>query len=346
MRLKEIELKTSKSERAQKWVDSVYSKLSVNPFDERQRVMVWGEGQDQQIAFIELEPTFGKKDSVEVKWISSYPQRQGVGTRAMKILQDYAKKEGITLTLYPWSKGKVSQRDLIRFYKKQGFVPAEKNSKNMIWHPEPISEIIAIDLPKNLTSSSEIDRDWKLHKQDPGFQISDAGLVILVKETTSDARFVYAFLEKNLKNPIMQIQMYREGESWITKMSSLKRSFQGSGIGFKVYELLIKKGNMMLMSDEQQSAGARVLWKRLFKTPGITVFGYDPKEKDPNRQYFQVHDLDNTGDLEGATRAMYTSFSSEYNLKKERSPHNKKEREDLQKARRTRLVAIKSVSRE
>jgi hypothetical protein len=208
-----------------------------------------------------------------------------------------------------------------------------------------LKEITAVDLPKNLATASEIDKDWREHKNDPGFKLTSKGIVVLVKETTNNARFVYVFLETNLKNPIMQIQMYKQGESWITKMSNVKKAAQGSGIGFRVYELLIKKGNMMLMSDDQQSVGARMLWKRLFKTPGITVFGYDPREKDPDKQYFQVHDLDNTTDLEGATRAMYTSFSDEYALRKERSPNTKKEREDLHKARRTRLVAIKSVSR-
>lgn len=207
-----------------------------------------------------------------------------------------------------------------------------------------LKEITAVDLPKNFTKASEIDSDWRSHKSDPGFRITSDGLLIEVKEVTTAARFVYVFLEKNPKNPIMQIQMYKFGESWITKLSSVKKSAQGAGLGFKVYELLVKKGKMMLMSDSQQSAGGRMLWLRLYKTPGITVFGYDPKEKDQDKAYFQVHDLDGTGNLEGVDRAMYTSFDDTYTLQGQRSPKAKIERDALKKAENTRLIAIKSAS--
>lgn len=102
-----------------------------------------GEGDDQQFAMFELVPSFSKRGAVEVKWIQAYPLGQGVGARAMKILQDLARKDGISLTLYPWDKGQVSQSKLIKFYKKQGFQPANKGSKNMVWSPavgESISE--------------------------------------------------------------------------------------------------------------------------------------------------------------------------------------------------------------
>ena len=81
----------------------------------------------------ELVPKGGNK--VEVKWIQAYPLRQGVGGRAMKHLQDLAQQDGISLTLYPWDKGVVKQGNLIKFYKKQGFKPTNKGSKNMYWNP-------------------------------------------------------------------------------------------------------------------------------------------------------------------------------------------------------------------
>ena len=80
-------------------------------------------------------PSFGKRGAVEIKWIQAYPLRAGAGTKAMRILQDMAREDGITLTLYPWDKGTVSQGNLIKFYKKQGFNPLNK-SKSMIWEPE------------------------------------------------------------------------------------------------------------------------------------------------------------------------------------------------------------------
>jgi len=46
-----------------------------------------------------------------------------------------AQQDNITLTLYPWDKGQVSQRALTGFYKKQGFKPQAKGAKHMAWEP-------------------------------------------------------------------------------------------------------------------------------------------------------------------------------------------------------------------
>jgi len=64
--------------------------------------------------------------------------RQGVGSKAMKELQAMAREDDISLTLFPWDKGQVSQSKLTKFYRSQGFKPAVKGGKAMQW--EPISE--------------------------------------------------------------------------------------------------------------------------------------------------------------------------------------------------------------
>jgi hypothetical protein len=91
---------------------------------------------DEQFAMFELTPSFSKRGAVEVKWFQAYPLRQGVGSRAMKVLQDLAREDGIALTLYPWDKGQVSQSKLTKFYKGHGFTPVNKGSKNMQWSPQ------------------------------------------------------------------------------------------------------------------------------------------------------------------------------------------------------------------
>jgi hypothetical protein len=123
------------------WINKIYSQYPRNPMNPKQFVMVYGQGEDQQLAMFELEPSISKPNAVEVKWFQSYPHRQGVGTRAMKELQSLAAKDGITLTLYPWDKGQVSQRNLTKFYKGVGYNPVNKGGKTMSWTPEkPITE--------------------------------------------------------------------------------------------------------------------------------------------------------------------------------------------------------------
>ena len=122
---------------AQTWVKKVYDMYPDWPYGQADKVMVWGEGQDQQFAAFKLKPLNSKVPTVDIEWIMTGPEhRQGVGSRAMKELQRLAQEDGIRLTLYPWDKGQVKQRDLIRFYKNQGFNPQVKGSKQMHWQPD------------------------------------------------------------------------------------------------------------------------------------------------------------------------------------------------------------------
>ncbi len=124
---------------AKAWIDKVYQLYPMT--FQNNHVMLWGEGEDQQMASFELTPSFTKRGAVEVKWISAYPQRQGVGSKAMKELQRLAQEDGISLTLYPWDKGQVSQSKLTKFYKGQGFKPTVKGAKTMFWEPSVNEEI-------------------------------------------------------------------------------------------------------------------------------------------------------------------------------------------------------------
>jgi len=121
--------------KAKEWVYKIYNQFPTNPIDPRQRAIVWGEGDNQQFAMFELAPSMSKKDAVEIAWFQAYPRRQGVGSRAMKMLQDLAAKDGISLTLFPWDKGQVSRPALINFYKNSGFIPIKKGSNVLQWEP-------------------------------------------------------------------------------------------------------------------------------------------------------------------------------------------------------------------
>ena len=126
------------------WIEKVYS-LYPQTWQNNHIIPLGGEGDDQQFALFELVPSFTKRGAVEVKWIQAYPTGQGVGGKAMQILQNLAQQDDITLTLFPWNKGRVSQPKLIKFYKKQGFTPLSKGSKDMMWKPkldESLSRVV------------------------------------------------------------------------------------------------------------------------------------------------------------------------------------------------------------
>ena len=94
------------SEKSKEFVAKVNSMYPQSPLNPAYRVIMYGEGNDMSIVQFELVPK--DNDKVEVKWIQATPMRSGAGSRAMKELQDLARQDGISLTLFPWDKGVVS----------------------------------------------------------------------------------------------------------------------------------------------------------------------------------------------------------------------------------------------
>lgn len=131
MRFKEF---LNESTSVDDWIQKIYAQFPAWPLDDNQRVIVvGGSGKDQQFVWFELSKSSSGPKTAEISWIAAHPQRSGVGTKGLTILQNLAKQDGISLMLSPWSKGKVSQSQLTKFYKRAGFSPASKGSKLLVW---------------------------------------------------------------------------------------------------------------------------------------------------------------------------------------------------------------------
>ena len=126
---------TGEQSPAEAFIERIYSEYPVSPFNPRQRGIVSGEGMDQTIALFELEPSKSVRGAVELHWIQAYPQRQGVGTAAIRELQAKAREAGIKMSLYPKPNGSVSQASLKRLYKRLGFAPIHRGAATMVWDP-------------------------------------------------------------------------------------------------------------------------------------------------------------------------------------------------------------------
>ena len=141
--------------KARAWIERVYARYPQTM--QNNHVMTWGSGDDLQFAIFELTPSFSKRGAVEVKWFQAYPLRQGVGSKAMKELQALAREDDISLTLFPWDKGQVSQSKLTKFYKGQGFAPSVKGGKAMQWTPELAEGVESLDYQGNCTEDEVVD---------------------------------------------------------------------------------------------------------------------------------------------------------------------------------------------
>lgn len=140
-----------KSKKALDWIEKIYSQFPVMPSNNKQRAMVFGQGEDQAIGVFELAPSMLVPDAVEIVWFQAYPTNSGIGKIAMQKLQDLASQDDITLTLYPWGKGVVPKAKLKKFYTAMGFKPLHK-ADMMIWTPEQITETMQFDTKRKKNS--------------------------------------------------------------------------------------------------------------------------------------------------------------------------------------------------
>lgn len=118
--------------KAKRFVDDMYSRFPNNPLNHSQIVMMYGTGDDQRLALVELVAV--SDDTVEIKWISTHPQRQGVGKQAIADLQGLARTAGVKLVLTAWKHGAVPEKVLNRFYTGMGFKSGRYRS-GLQWDP-------------------------------------------------------------------------------------------------------------------------------------------------------------------------------------------------------------------
>jgi len=104
---------------------------------------------------------------------------------------------------------------------------------------------------------------------------------------------------KDMKLPAVEVVLHKYGKSgWISAATQVMDKYQGSGLGLKLYEALIKDFSLILVSDTIQSLGGAKLWRRLFDSPGITVYAYNPEAKEDKYKYVPVDGFDDLGQLD------------------------------------------------
>lgn len=222
----ENSIKLSDNNFAKAWIDKVYSKFPSTW--QNNHVMTWGEGDNQQFAMFELVPSVSKKNAVEVKWFQAYPLRQGVGSKAMQALQSMAREDGVSLTLYPWDKGQVSQSKLTKFYKIHGFKPTMKGSKNMYWDPNLIEDIVEFN---GLQLDTKVD-----------------GANVDIRALASGKQVGYVVFD-------------RDGNTLVPDDLAVDERFQGQGIAKTMYDYVKSLGFKIEASPDQTEAG-KGFWEK------------------------------------------------------------------------------------
>ena len=307
--------------KAQQFIDNVYSQYLDWPYGQADKVMVWGEGENQQFAAFKLKPKPAIDDNtVEIDWIMAGPEkRQGVGSRAIKELQRQAQESGIKLTLYPWDKGIISQAALTRFYKRQGFKPIAKGAKPMRW--EPTLDELKIDNVNGLGNTSN------------NQNIAYMGLNVLMKPSTflklalplrlnSDEQKKIDYIKKELDNrgigaPFLQIDIPEDWEKGITdkparvvghdgrhRMMAIQSAEGDTPVevhlfprgyrnrDFKAHPEWIEELNNGLINESGQYMSGPFFQGGVTETAGIGINVYE-EEEDTNEQLPSVNQAKN-----------------------------------------------------
>jgi GNAT superfamily N-acetyltransferase len=136
MREKEftLDLKGDVQSPARKFIRNMYEKYPQNPLNNREFGIIYGEGENMQVAFFELARSMRGPEWVEIRFVHTVPHRAGVGTRAMAEIQNMAQEAGVKLHLFAWDKGVVPQSKLRKFYTKTGFKQPKRNT--FTWEPK------------------------------------------------------------------------------------------------------------------------------------------------------------------------------------------------------------------
>lgn len=114
---------------AEKFVADLYASHHINPIDDNEFIMTF-DAEGKTLAFFHVYPSFDEK-TIHISFMRTYPQKKGIGTQALKRLQDLATKDGISIDLEPWENSPVPKAALRKFYAKAGF----KGRDTMTWHP-------------------------------------------------------------------------------------------------------------------------------------------------------------------------------------------------------------------
>lgn len=206
---------------------------------------------------------------------------------------------------------------------------------------QPLEEISLLSFAKkSMYTAKELDEKWKEIKDNADIYETKllSGIDVAIVDI-GGSKEVYLLNVAKRNRPVAYLQLAQKGKGWQTVMASVRDSAMGMGLGYKIYVILIKEHDMMLVSDEQQSAGGAKIWQKLFNTTGINVYGWDPAAA-ADKQFFQVHDLDDTGTLDAVDRRLYND-PDENISKKSSNQIAKKELDDQRKASPRLLVAIK-----
>ena len=140
----------------------------------------------------ELKSVAGNPTRVHISFFQAHPQKEGIGSKGMRALQDMAAEDGLSLELSVWTKGKIDTEILDKFYKDMGF----KSSKYglLVWTPANTKQVDEARKKKDTSGDCfEVAGKNMIHPQDPNIMLVHA--FVSGQGPLSGKRFEHAWNE-------------------------------------------------------------------------------------------------------------------------------------------------------
>lgn len=185
-------------------------------------------------------------------------------------------------------------RDILRYYAQN-------------YYSQPVREAKVIDVSKSFVTAKDTDREFRKLKKNSKLMprmVLGKYPARLVKVSPGGKSYTLFVMDQDDKQPIMYFELYYLGFAYIVNIARLRKKFQGQGLGKEIYASLVKDLKMTLVSDEQQSPGAKQVWTSLAKTPGINVYAWVSQQGFRKAKFMPV-DVDDLDQMETADGYAY-----------------------------------------
>lgn len=127
---------------------------------------------------------------------------------------------------------------------------------------------------------------------------------------------------------------WESDKTFAVEESSIHHKYIGRGLQLKLFQYIITKEKLTIVSGDSQSPGARAMWQRLSKLPGVFVYGWDEEKN----KTFHVFDVDDERGFDSVRGPSHIEW--DHSL----SHHIKDMKEELKHAKRDLRKAVKQLA--
>jgi hypothetical protein len=195
-----------------------------------------------------------------------------------------------------------------------------------------LKEIESIDfISKSNATFTTLLKDWSaLIRKSKPYLLGTIGKFRIGAVDSESGKIIVAYdLKADKYAAFLQLDKFSKA-AYAESIVAADPAYRGINLPLQMYSFLILDEGMIIVSDEIQTKGARSIWEKLAKEPGIDVYGYNTETK----KVFQIDpdDLFNEDVYdEGLNQEIEHLENEEYELQNARDDRYFQVKKELEK---------------